>query len=160
MAFCPSCGAGVEGRFCAKCGTSVGAEAAGAAAGPSTGGAKQYAAPATASGLTDNMAGALCYIVGLFTGILFLVIAPYNQNKFVRFHAFQSIFFHIAWVGLWIVETVLAIVMPWQLHILLTLFMLLISLGGLAIWIFLMYKAYNNERFKLPIIGDLAEKQA
>ena len=63
--------------------------------------AAQYAQP-VASGMTDNVAGALCYVLGLVTGIVFLVLAPYNQNKFVRFHAFQSIFFHVAFIGIWV----------------------------------------------------------
>ena len=160
MAFCPNCGASVEGRFCAKCGTAVGSAPEGTPSGPPPGGAQQYSAPATSGALSENVAGALCYVLGLITGILFLVLTPYNQSKFVRFHAFQAIFFHVAWIGLWIVETIIAVVMPWQLHMLLSLFTILLSLGGLAIWLFLMYKAYNNEKFKLPIIGDLAEKQS
>jgi uncharacterized membrane protein len=110
--------------------------------------------------MTDNVAGALCYVLGLITGIIFLALAPYNQNRFVRFHAFQAIFFHVAWIALWIVRLALAFVLPWGMSLLLSLFMLLIWLGGLACWIFLIVKAYNGERFKLPIIGDIAEKQA
>jgi uncharacterized membrane protein len=176
--FCPNCGANVQGRFCAKCGTAVdvatSASAGPAASGPTgapsagptpgaqaygtAGGAQPYAAPVSTGGaMADNLAGALCYVLGLITGILFLVLAPYNQNKFIRFHAFQSIFFHAAWIVLWIVETMMAFVMPWYL---MSLIGMLLALGGLAIWLILMFKAYNNERFKLPIIGDLAEKQA
>ena len=166
--FCPNCGATVQGRFCAKCGTAVdaatassgptpppGAQAYGTGAAP---GAQPYTAPtATAGGMSQNLAGALCYVLGLITGILFLVLAPYNQNKFVRFHAFQSIFFHAAWIVLWIAETMMAFVLPWYL---MSLIGMLLALGGLAIWLILMFKAYNNEMFKLPIVGDLAEKQA
>ena len=112
---------------------------------------------ATAGGMSENVAGALCYVLGLITGILFLVLAPYNQNKFVRFHAFQAIFFHVAWIVLWIADTMMAFVLPWYL---MSLVGMLLALGGLALWLILMFKAYNNERFKLPIIGDLAEKQA
>ncbi len=110
--------------------------------------------------MTDNLAGALCYAIGLITGVLFLVLAPYNQSKFVRFHAFQSIFFHVAWIAFWIGLTVVSFVMPFALHILISLLSILIGLGGFACWLLLMFKAYNNERFKLPIIGDLAEKQS
>src|SRR6185436_10866176 len=102
---------------------------------------------------------ALCYVVGLFTGILFLVVAPYNRNKFVRFHAFQSIFLHAAWIILWIVYTMFTTILPFSLLVLSTLLWVVIALGGLAAWIICIIKAYNNERFKLPIIGDLAEKQ-
>jgi uncharacterized membrane protein len=124
-------------------------------------GAQPYAAPAaTAGGLTDNVAGALCYVLGLVTGIIFLALAPYNQNKFVRFHAFQAIFLHVAWIALWVVDMVLSIFMPLALSIVLSLFWLLLALGGLVVWVFMIIKAYNGDRFKLPIIGDMAEKQA
>jgi uncharacterized membrane protein len=168
--FCPNCGATVQGRFCAKCGTAVDAASSASAGTPSAGptpgaqaystgpGAQPYSAPtATAGGMSENVAGALCYVLGLITGILFLVLAPYNQNKFVRFHAFQSIFFHVAWIVLWIADTMMAFVLPWYL---MSLIGMLLALGGLALWLILMFKAYNNERFKLPIVGDLAEKQA
>ncbi len=173
MAFCANCGASVEGRFCAKCGTPVGVGATGpAAAAPEAapmGGATPSAPPPAAQpysvapatgGMTDNLAGALCYILGLITGILFLVLPPYNQSRFVRFHAFQAIFFHVAWIGLWVVEMIISMAMPWGLRLISSLLWLGIALGGLFLWIFLMYKAYNNEKFKLPVIGDLAEKQA
>jgi uncharacterized membrane protein len=161
--FCPNCGATVEGRFCAKCGTAVEAGTASSgptAAGPATG-AQPYSAPvATSGGMTDNVASALCYALGLITGILFLVLAPYNQNKLIRFHAFQSIFLNAAWIVFWIVETMIAIVMPWYVMTVVSLIGLLVALGFLALWLVLMFKAYNNEKLKLPIIGDLAEKQA
>jgi uncharacterized membrane protein len=154
MAFCANCGAEVHGRFCAKCGTPLDA------AGPSQT-APPIDPPSTQTGgLSTNVAGALCYVVGLFTGILFLVLAPYNQNKFVRFHAFQSIFLHAAWIALWIVDTIISIMLPFSLMFINTLLWLVVALGGLAVWIFCIVKAFNNERFKLPIIGDLAEKQA
>ena len=159
MAFCPNCGNQVEGRFCAKCGTAV-AEAAGAPAGapgtvaapppvPATGGTTQ-------AGLTDNVASALCYALGLVTGILFLVLAPYNQNHKIRFHAFQSIFMHAAviviWIGMLLVSAIsgglLLFVMP------------LIWLGFFVLWLVLIIKAYQDQKLVLPIIGPLAEKQA
>jgi uncharacterized membrane protein len=82
---------------------------------------------------------------------------PYNKSKTIRFHAFQSIFLTAAWI---VVNFALAIV-----GIVLSGFGFyyigrLVSLGGLLLWLFLMYKAYNNERFVLPVIGQLAEKQA
>jgi uncharacterized membrane protein len=170
--FCPNCGANVQGRFCAKCGTAVDAPASAQASGAassapppgaqaySTGatpGAQPYSAPATAGGLADNVAGALCYALGIITGILFLVLAPYNQNKFVRFHAFQSLFFQAAWIVVWIAITTLSFILPWFV---MGLIWTLLPLVGLGLWLLLMFKAYQNERFKLPVIGDLAEKQA
>ncbi len=131
---------------------------------PVMGSAAPPPAPPASTGMTDNVAGALCYLAGLITGVLFLALAPYNQSKFVRFHAFQSIFFNVAWIALWIIEMivsmVLATILPFGMHLLFSLLALVIWLGGFLIWLFLMYKAYSNEKFMLPIIGALAEKQA
>jgi uncharacterized membrane protein len=156
MPFCPNCGTQTEGQFCGKCGAPIGAAGAGTPLPP--------AQPA-AGGMTDNVAGALCYVLGLITGVLFLALAPYNQNKFVRFHAFQSIFFNVAWIGLWIVEmifsTILRAALPFGFGLMvISLLGLVISLGGFVVWILLVYKAYTNEKFMLPVIGALAEKQA
>lgn len=107
--------------------------------------------------MADNVAGALCYVLGLITGILFLVLAPYNQNKFVRFHAFQSIFLNAAWIVVWIAEMFMMVILPWYLVSMIT---TLVALAFLGVWILMLVKAYQGERFKLPVIGDLAEKQA
>ena len=168
--FCPNCGASVEGRFCAKCGTAVtaaanpsasappppGAQAYGNASGP---GAQPYTAPtATAGGMAPNVAATLSYVLTFITGILFLVLAPYNQDRFVRFHAFQSIFFAVACFVINIAFTLLAVaILPWMLTSMLS---MLLTLAFLGVWILMMVKAYQGERFKLPVIGDLAEKQA
>jgi len=170
MAFCPNCGSTVEGRFCAKCGTAVVVDAvppAGAPPPPAGSGfgnpaGTPYTAPqaAPAAGLSENVVSALCYLLGLITGILFLVIAPYNANKTIRFHAFQSIFLHVAWIVLIIVEGIIATALPFGLHILASLLYLIVALGGLGLWLFMMFSAYQGNRVKLPIIGDLAEKQA
>jgi uncharacterized membrane protein len=163
MAFCPNCGSSVDGRFCQTCGAAV-------AAGPVGGGAVPPPPPApvpqpqmSAPGMTDNAAGALCYLFGLITGILFLVLAPYNQSRSVKFNAFQSIFFNIAWIAIWIAFTIVAIALhaiP-VLGAILSLFLnFVLLIGGLIAWFYLMYKTYNGEKVVLPIIGPLAEKQA
>jgi uncharacterized membrane protein len=139
MAFCASCGTAVAGQYCPKCGAPA----------PGAGGA-----PSAAGGLAENAACALCYLFGFITGILFLVLAPYNQNKTVRFHAFQSIFLHVAFIVFWIVA---GMILPWSVSLILS---PLIGLGGLVLWILMMWKAYQNQKVKLPFIGDLAEKQA
>jgi uncharacterized membrane protein len=166
MPFCKNCGSPVDGQFCGKCGTPLSAPAAGAypppPAQPPAGasyGAPPQAAPA-AGGLTDNVAGLLCYIAGFITGIVFLAIAPYNQNKFIRFHAFQSIFFSVAWFAFWVVQGILGMILPGMLFFIITLLSLLIWLGGMVIWILLMVKAYQGQKWHLPIIGPIAEKQA
>jgi uncharacterized membrane protein len=123
------------------------------------------AAPAVAnSGLQANTAGALAYLAGIITGIIFLVIDPYKSDRFVRFHAFQSIFFNVAWIALWIAWTIVGLVLSavtkglfffLQLPI-----DLLLMVGGFVLWAFLMYSAYQGKMTKLPIIGALAAKQA
>jgi uncharacterized membrane protein len=106
------------------------------------------------------VASALCYLFGLITGIIFLVIAPYNQNKTIRFHAFQSIFAHIAifvlWILLFVVFGALAILTHGLGFALYPLF----GLCVVVLWLYMMYSAYNNKKVKLPVVGDLAEKQA
>jgi len=100
MAFCPNCGSQADGSFCPKCGAALGATPGGAPmGGMPTGGVPMGgpAAPAGTSGMTDNVAGALCYLVGFITGIIFLVMEPYNKRPFVRYHAWQSIIFSVGW---------------------------------------------------------------
>ena len=160
MAFCPSCGTAVEGKFCPACGKVVGG-----APGPSVG-APGPAAGASAAGLQDNVAGTLAYVLGFITGIIFLVLEPYNRNRVVRFHAFQAIFFsgglfaiHIA---LMILSAVFMVIpgMGIVMGGLISIISLLVSLGGLVLWIMLMIKTYGGTKIVLPIIGPLAEKQA
>ncbi len=146
MAFCPNCGTQAGGRFCPTCGNPL-PDGGGPAATPSPG-------PAAASGLTENVACALCYLLGLVTGIVFLVLAPYNQNKAIRFHAFQAIFMHLAVL---VIYFAVNMILPWAVLIVLS---RLLWLASLALWLFMMWKAYNSQKVKLPVIGDLAEKQA
>jgi uncharacterized membrane protein len=82
------------------------------ACGAPAGQAAATAATPAASGMTtNNMAAALAYLAGLITVILFLVIDPYKGDRLVRFHAFQSLFFNIAWIGFWIAWAVLGLVL-------------------------------------------------
>ena len=149
MAFCATCGAQVEGKFCAKCGTPMDAAA------PPAGAAFQPT-PA-AAGMTDNAASALCYVLGLVTGILFLVLAPYNQNRTIRFHAFQSIFLNVAWILFWMVFNIVFA----ALHLFSLLFLSsLISLAFFVLWIYMIITAYQGKTVVLPVIGPIAQKQA
>lgn len=153
MAFCAKCGAqlNVGATFCGSCGTPVSAA--------------RGSAPAAGAGsaMASNVAGLLTYILGFITGIIFLVIEPYKNDKFVRFHAFQSIFFNVAIIVFWIVytilSTILGIVSFGILGVVMAILGLLIALAILLYWIFLMYKAYSNERYMIPFIGGLAAKQ-
>ena len=146
MAFCATCGAAVEGSFCAKCGSQVGA--APSASGP---------AMQVSGAMADNVASALCYLVGLVTGIIFLVLAPYNKNPVVRFHAFQSIFLHVACIVVAIVlNIVLGIVGLFSLFFLSS----LLWLAFLILWVILLIQTYQGKTIVLPLIGPLAQQQA
>jgi uncharacterized membrane protein len=112
---------------------------------------------ATSPGLADNVAGMLAYIT-IIPAIIFLVMEPYNRNRFIRFHSFQCIFLCVAVIALHIALSVLAIV-PLMVFITLPLHVL-VSLGALVVWIILLIKANQGQMYKLPFIGDLAEKQA
>jgi uncharacterized membrane protein len=142
MAFCNMCGAQVAdgATVCAAC--------SGRAA----------ALPATAaSGLTDNVAGMLAYVT-IIPAIIFLVMEPYNRSRFIRFHSFQSIFFCVAVFAIQIALTFLTVV-PFLILLTGPLHML-VALGALIVWILLLLKANQGQMYKLPVIGDLAEKQA
>lgn len=142
MAFCSVCGTQIADGM-----TACAAHGAGVAAAP----------VGSTSGMTDNVAGMLAYVT-FIPAIIFLVTPPYNQSRFVRFHSFQSIFFTVALVAIQIVLTILTF-MPFMFFITGPLH-LLVGLGALVLWIVLLLKANQGQMYKLPIIGDLAEKQA
>ena len=104
----------------------------------------------TSTGLQPNAAGLLSYLAGFITGVIFYVIE--KDNKFVRFHAMQSI---IVFGFLFILGLALPIIpfIGWFLAPILW-------IGELILWIVLMVKAYQGEFFKLPIAGDIAEKNS
>jgi uncharacterized membrane protein len=166
MAFCASCGAAVDGRFCQKCGAPLSTPgSAPEAIPPQPSGVNPLPPPpmAPSVGMTGNMAGALCYLFGFITGILFLVLAPYNQDRSVRFNAFQSIFLSLAWVALEIVAAILTAVLihiPILGALMSGLIYLAIGLGAFIMWLYMMFKTYNGEKIVLPVIGPMAEKQA
>jgi uncharacterized membrane protein len=123
-----------------------------------SGRASAAVAPAgTSSGLADNVAGMLAYVT-IIPAILFLVLEPYNRSRFVRFHAWQSVLFNVAWWILWFGLHIVAH-LP-LLGFLTVLVWPLIGLGGFIVWIILLIKANQGRMYKLPVIGDLAEKQA
>lgn len=150
MSFCQTCGAAFAdgAAFCPTCAQR----------------AQSMSAPAAAPGLQANTVGALAYLAGIITGILFLVIDPYKTDRFVRFHAFQSIFFNVAWFALWIVWTMIGLVLgavtKGLFFILQVPIDLALMVGGFALWVFLMYSAYQGKTTRLPVIGALAAKQA
>ena len=99
----------------------------------------------------------LAYVT-FIPAIIFLVTEPYNKSRFIRFHSFQSIFLFVAVV---IIQAALSFltVVPFLIFITAPLHML-VALGALIVWIILLLKANQGQMYKLPVIGDLAEKQA
>ena len=171
MAFCANCGAALtqETGFCGSCGKPVGASnhpvavAQFASAGtqtvvqPAVGNAQPVS-----SGLTSNVAAALAYVLGFITGIVFLVLEPYKHDRFVRFHAMQSILysaaglvFRVAWS---ILVNILMSFTVWT-GVVLVPIGLVLSLGLFVFWLYLMYQAYNNREYRIPFIGAIAAKQ-
>jgi uncharacterized membrane protein len=102
-------------------------------------------------------------LLWFITGIVFLAIAPYNQIRTVRFHAFQSIFFSVGLFAIAIGLGILSVIFYAMSFWLGMLFGLLQSVFGLAmfvLWLYLMWKAYQGQKVVLPIVGPLAERQA
>jgi uncharacterized membrane protein len=103
----------------------------------------------TSTGLAENVAGLLCYVLGWVTGIVFLILEP--ENKFIRFHAIQSICVFGAFTVVGIILSFIpfiGFVLSW-----------LISILSLILWIVLMVKAYQGTKYKLPWAGDFAERR-
>jgi uncharacterized membrane protein len=159
MPFCASCGSQVEGKFCPKCGAAI---VAGGAVPPPPG-AGPYAAPVAAAPMADNVASMLCYVLGLITGIIFLVMEPYSKNRTIRFHAFQSIFLNVAIIA---IEIIFSIVFGIMLRILglfgflIGIFWPIFILGCFLLWLYLLFSTYQGKTIVLPIIGPIAQKQA
>jgi uncharacterized membrane protein len=102
----------------------------------------------TTLGMDENIEGLLAYLLGALTGIIFLILE--KDSDFVRFHAMQST---ITFIGIWVLQVIFAFIpyigglISW-----------LLGLLGLVFWIVGMVKAYQGERYKFPIVGDLAEQ--
>lgn len=163
MATCAKCGGQLlEGAtFCGSCGTPVASTVSTAPV--ASGGGTPTAAPAAASsGLAPNVAGALAYVT-LIPPILFLVMEPYNKDKFIRFHSFQCLFLTggviVASIVVMILSFILGLipVIGWIIGLLIWLGF---SIGFFVLWILCIYKAYQNQRWELPVIGKLAAQQA
>ena len=158
MAFCTKCGSAVPdgAAFCSVCGSPT--PSADSSATPS-----QPPTPAgnASTGLSSNVAAALSYF--FITGIIFLLIDQYKKNKFVRFHSFQAIAYGVVVMVFWILWNNVLLAAAFSLGFFWSIIGLLSTLISLAIfvyWLFLMYKAYSNEIYKIPIIGDWAFKQS
>jgi uncharacterized membrane protein len=159
MAFCAKCGSSVTDgiAFCPKCGSPTGpvvTSSPGAA--PVSGPIVTPMAASGTSGLAENVAGLLCYVLGWLTGLIFLLI---DKRPFVRFHAAQSIVvfgalfilrmvFWFGWFG------------SWGLFSLWTMLSVLLSLVTLVAWIVLMVMAYQGKMFEVPVAAGIAKSIA
>jgi uncharacterized membrane protein len=183
--FCPSCGEEIPdgAEFCSHCGDEVSAaEPAGDAGGSPAGGgtaAQPRGARATsrqtgvAGGLEENVAGALAYALGFVSGLVFFLIE--EDNEFVRFHAVQSMVVFGAATVAWFVVNVLqgffgwtgfgtatlgASLFTWLIGVLLWILYAVLSIAIFVLWLVLISKAYNGERWSLPVAGGIAENHA
>jgi len=100
----------------------------------------------TSTGMQPNMEALLSYVLGFITGLIFYLVE--KENKFVRFHAMQSI---VVFGALFVAGVIIAFI---------PIINLLFWLAEFILWIVLMVKAYQGEKFKLPVAGDIAEKNS
>ena len=174
---CPKCGTeNAEGnQYCGKCGASLSAET------PKQIGGKVYCSKCgtentgdnkncskcgallsgetpkrtgSTTGLEPNIAGLLCYVLGWITGLIFILIE--KENKFVRFHAVQSIVTFGAFTVVSILFSILGSI--GHIHLVFYIFNWILWALAVVLWVVLMVKAYQGEKFKLPIAGEIAEK--
>lgn len=158
MPYCVQCGTevGARDKFCAKCGSRQ-AQAAGGSGFASTGTSR----PDFGAGISNRNAALLCYIpmVGWIAAIVVLASERFRQETQVRFHAFQGLYLFVAWLLVeWVVSPALYIT-DWGpgfgLH---GLFTHALQLLIFAAWILMIIKVSHDETYKLPIVGELAER--
>ena len=121
----------------------------------------------SSTGLDENVAALLSYVFGWISGLIFFLIE--KDSRLVRFHGMQSIllnvFFIILFIVLWVVSIVFVVIssqLPGALamivNLITTLLWIVLWLAVVVAWVFCLIKAYQSQYFKLPIIGNLAEK--
>ncbi len=164
MPFCTNCGTDVSGvKFCSNCGTPAAGPSSGAAApppaaesAPGTGDASgQQGAPGNSwpSGSgpesvpdsTRNIAAALAYITPV--AVILLLIEPFKDIRYIRFHSLQSLFYFGSWI---VLQFVLGLIAPPVAF--------LVTFAFVIGWFFIAYKAFLGEMFHLPVLGELADK--
>ncbi len=114
-------------------------------------------ATGASSGLSDDAASGLAYIT-FIPAIIFLVVAPYNTNPKVKFHAWQSIFLAVVWFVIWVALMIVGRI-PFVGFLDLIL-VPLVWLGFFILWLIVVIQAFQGKKFVIPVIGPLAEKQA
>ncbi len=144
MAFCASCGAEAKGNFCEQCGASLSSPDA----------TIRLSNEERSNELPENLACALCYFLWAVSGVFFLAWPPYSLNRRIRFHAIQSILFTAAWM---LLSLTVAVILPQALSQIVAPVLLL---GILALWVHIMWQLHKGHEVTLPVLGDLAKKQA
>lgn len=109
------------------------------------------------SGLTDDAACGIAYLT-FIPAIIFLVVAPYNANPKIKFHAWQSIFLSVAWFVIWVALVILGMI-PFANFLDIILFPV-VGIGFFILWLIVMIQAFQGKRFSIPLIGGFAAKQA
>ena len=121
------------------------------------------ASSTSAQPISDKAAGALCYLATPLSAILFLLVPPYSARPFVKFHALQAVFFFAtgfaAVIALRILGGILLFV-PLLGKLVVALVAVALWFSVLGLWVVLMWRALQGERWKLPILGDFADRQA
>jgi len=156
-AFCPGCGRAMR----AAQGTTAGGATAAASSDAS---AAEPVAPTMGKtgGLGDNIAGMLAYCT-IFPAIIFLVLDPFNKNKFIRFHSFQSLLLWVAVAAVGIALKIVFVILffiPFLGRFLWLVVSAILSVFWFIVWVVLIVKALQGEKFKLPVIGEWAERAA
>jgi uncharacterized membrane protein len=170
MPLCPKCGSQVtkETKFCGACGSSVEPAPNAPPLAPSQPAREAPAPTGGQGGMAANVAAMLTYVplclVGLVLAILFgFILEPYKRDRFIRFHAWQSLAVQVLFVAFWFGWFIFSFVLTSiaRMFAIITVpISMFIGLGAFILMVILMIKAYGNQTFKLPVIGDWAEKQA
>ena len=152
MPFCNQCGTPVQpsDRYCAKCGGLQPNTAANAGGGP---------APDPFNSITPRNAALLCYIpfVGWIWAIVVLAATRYRSEPETRFHAFQGLFLFVVWLLVdWFVSPMFGFSMPHEFG--LNLVPKVLKLAILGAWIFMIIKTAHGEMYRLPVLGELADR--
>lgn len=108
----------------------------------------------------NHVVAALAYLLGMITGLIFLYLEPYSNDEFVRFHARQSIAYSVAWLVIYIVLGVFVAVLPFALGRVIIGLGELINLALAIYWVFLMYKAFSGQAYRIPRLADIADSFA